>query len=60
VVVATNKAAHAPITSLDSAEGQALKAAMLDVAQKLAQAIVRDGEGRHQVHHGAGGRRQDW
>lgn len=45
VVVATNKAAHAPITSLTSAEGQALKAAMLAVAQKLAQAIVRDGEG---------------
>lgn len=45
VVMATNKAAHAPIHSLDSAEGQALKAAMLAVAQKLAQAIVRDGEG---------------
>ncbi len=45
VVIATNKAAHAPITSLDSADGQALKAAMLDVARKLAQAIVRDGEG---------------
>ena len=45
VVVATNKAAHAPITALASAEGQALKAAMLGVAQKLAQAIVRDGEG---------------
>ena len=45
VVVATNKAAHTPITSLDSAEGQALKAAMLAVSQKLAQAIVRDGEG---------------
>ncbi len=45
VVVATNKAAHAPITTLDSAEGQALKAAMLAVSQKLAQAIVRDGEG---------------
>ena len=45
VVVATNKAAHAPITSLSSAEGRALKAAMLVVAQKLAQAIVRDGEG---------------
>eukprot|EP01034_Spumella_vulgaris_P043354 gene43354-53828_t len=45
VVVATNKAAHAPITSLDSADGQALLAAMLGVAQKLAQAIVRDGEG---------------
>ena len=45
VVVATNKAAHATITSLDSAEGQALKAAMLAVSQQLAQAIVRDGEG---------------
>ena len=45
VVVATNKAAHAPVTSLNSAEGQALKAAMLSVSQKLAQAIVRDGEG---------------
>jgi glutamate N-acetyltransferase/amino-acid N-acetyltransferase len=38
VVVATNKAAHAPITSLASAD-------MLAVSQKLAQAIVRDGEG---------------
>ena len=45
VVIATNKAAHAPIESLDSADGQALKAAMLEVARKLAQAIVRDGEG---------------
>jgi glutamate N-acetyltransferase / amino-acid N-acetyltransferase len=45
VVIATNKAKHAPITSLSSAEGLALKAAMLSVAQKLAQAIVRDGEG---------------
>ena len=45
VVVATNKAAHAPITALSSAEGQALQAAMLGVAKKLAQAIVRDGEG---------------
>lgn len=45
VVIATNKAAHAPITSLDSAEGQALRSAMLDVARQLAQAIVRDGEG---------------
>ena len=45
VVIATNKAAHTPITSFDSAEGQVLKTAMLSVAQKLAQAIVRDGEG---------------
>ena len=45
VVIATNKAAHAPITSRASAAGQALRAAMLDVARRLAQAIVRDGEG---------------
>lgn len=45
VVIATNKAAHKVIDSLDSPAGQTLKAAMLGVAQKLAQAIVRDGEG---------------
>lgn len=45
VVIASNKANHATIESLHSAEGQALKSAMLDVARNLAQAIVRDGEG---------------
>ena len=45
VVIATQRAAHAPITSWDSTDGQALKAAMASVAQQLAQAIVRDGEG---------------
>jgi glutamate N-acetyltransferase/amino-acid N-acetyltransferase len=45
VVIATQKASHATITSLDSPEGQALVAAMQDVARQLAQAIVRDGEG---------------
>ncbi len=45
VLIATNQAAHAPITSIDSAEGQALKAALIAIAQQLAQAIVRDGEG---------------
>jgi glutamate N-acetyltransferase / amino-acid N-acetyltransferase len=45
VVVATNQARHAPIDSLDSADGQALRAAMLNIARRLAQAIVRDGEG---------------
>ncbi len=45
MVIASNKASHAVIDSLDSANGRALKAAMLGVAQKLAQAIVRDGEG---------------
>jgi glutamate N-acetyltransferase/amino-acid N-acetyltransferase len=45
VLIATNKAAHARIDSLASAAGRELKAALLAVAQKLAQAIVRDGEG---------------
>ena len=45
VVIATHKAANPVITALDSAAGQGLKAAMLEVARKLAQAIVRDGEG---------------
>ncbi|WBY00828.1 bifunctional glutamate N-acetyltransferase/amino-acid acetyltransferase ArgJ [Ramlibacter tataouinensis] len=45
IVMATGKAGHAPITSLDSAEGRVLKEAMLQVSRQLAQAIVRDGEG---------------
>jgi glutamate N-acetyltransferase/amino-acid N-acetyltransferase len=45
VLIATNQAGHAPVTSLDSADGQALKAALFEVARELAQAIVRDGEG---------------
>jgi glutamate N-acetyltransferase/amino-acid N-acetyltransferase len=45
VVVATHQAGHAPVTSWDTAEAQALKAAMLQVARQLAHAIVRDGEG---------------
>ena len=45
VLVATHKAGNTPITSLTSAEGQALTAALLQVSQQLAQAIVRDGEG---------------
>ena len=45
VVIATNKAGNEAIDSLDSVDGQALKTLMLDVARKLAQAIVRDGEG---------------
>ena len=45
IVIATNQAANAPVTSLDSADGQALKQALLGVARLLAQAIVRDGEG---------------
>ena len=45
IIAATGKAGNAPISSLDSAEGQALQAALTQVAQFLAQAIVRDGEG---------------
>ena len=45
VVIASNQARHAPVTSLGSADGQALLAAMMGVAKQLAQAIVRDGEG---------------
>lgn len=45
VVIATNRAAHKTIDALDSADGKALKNAMLQVAKSLAQAIVRDGEG---------------
>ncbi len=45
VVVATHQAGHAPVTSWATPEGQALKAALLQVARQLAHAIVRDGEG---------------
>ena len=45
VLVATRRAGHVEITSLDSADGRALAEAVLAVAQQLAQAIVRDGEG---------------
>lgn len=45
VVVATGRAGNAPITDLDSREGQALLGALTSLAQHLAHAIVRDGEG---------------
>ncbi len=45
VVVATNRAGHEPIEHLDSPEGSLLREALFGVAQELAQAIVRDGEG---------------
>jgi len=45
VIIASNQAKHAPITSLDSADGQTLLSAMMGIAKQLAQAIVRDGEG---------------
>ena len=45
VLIATQQAKHVRIDSLDSAEGQVLRAAVIAVAQQLARAIVRDGEG---------------
>lgn len=45
VVVATGRAGHEPVNDLDSAEGRALVAALTPLAQQLAHAIVRDGEG---------------
>jgi glutamate N-acetyltransferase/amino-acid N-acetyltransferase len=45
VVMATRKATHPLIGNWDSADGKALRAAMMSVAQQLAHAIVRDGEG---------------
>lgn len=45
IVVATHHAGNARITEWSSSEAQALKAALLEVARLLAQAIVRDGEG---------------
>lgn len=45
VLMATCRADHEPIRSLDSAEGQALLAALDEVTQHLAHALVRDGEG---------------
>ena len=45
VVIATNKAPHKPLASLNQGLGLVLKNAMMDVARQLAQAIVRDGEG---------------
>ena len=45
VLMATQRAGHARIESLASAEGRALRDAVLAVSVQLAQAIVRDGEG---------------
>ena len=45
VVIATNKVAAGAISTLADGAGATLKAAMMDVARLLAQAIVRDGEG---------------
>ncbi len=45
MLIATRQAGHAEIGSLDSADGRVLREAVGAVAEQLAQAIVRDGEG---------------
>ena len=45
MLIASRRAAHAEIDQLESPEGAALREAVIAVAQQLAQAIVRDGEG---------------
>ena len=45
VVIATHQAGNAQVADLDAGDGARLRAALIDVAQQLAQAIVRDGEG---------------
>lgn len=45
IVIATHQAGNAQIADWADSDAQALKAALLDVARLLAQAIVRDGEG---------------
>lgn len=45
ILMATQRAGHAPIARWDSPHGVLLKNALLEVAQYLAHAMVRDGEG---------------
>jgi len=45
VLIATGRAGHAPIASLGGTDGRALREAVFEVSRRLAQAIVRDGEG---------------
>ena len=45
MLIATHQAGNPVIGTLDSADGQALRDAVLDVSRQLARAIVRDGEG---------------
>jgi glutamate N-acetyltransferase/amino-acid N-acetyltransferase len=45
VLIATHRAGNRPIEDLSSPEGAALRDAVIGVAEHLAQAIVRDGEG---------------
>jgi len=45
VLVATHQAGNAPVRDLESGDGRLLRDAVVEVSRRLAQAIVRDGEG---------------
>ena len=45
VLIASGAAGNAPVAQFDSADGALLRDAVIEVAEELAQAIVRDGEG---------------
>jgi len=45
VLIATHRAGNTPVTSLAGGEGRILRDAVVEVSRRLAQAIVRDGEG---------------
>ena len=45
VLIATHRAGNAPVRDLDSGDGRLLRDAVVEVSRRLAQAIVRDGEG---------------
>ncbi|QTN23933.1 bifunctional glutamate N-acetyltransferase/amino-acid acetyltransferase ArgJ [Rhizobacter sp. AJA081-3] len=45
VLIATHQAGNAPVAQAESSDGALLREALIAVAQQLAQAIVRDGEG---------------
>ena len=45
VLIATHRAGNPPVTSLESVDGRILREAVVEISRRLAQAIVRDGEG---------------
>ena len=45
ILIATGQAGNEPVAAMDTADARALRDALVEVAQALAQAIVRDGEG---------------
>lgn len=45
ILIASNKAQNTPIDNLNTPAGQTLLTGLIEIAQELAQAIVRDGEG---------------